>query len=106
VELILETKQEMPTFLEMMNNEQRSSYPASHNRRGGSAGAKRFGGGSSFASRDYRQQSRPGPMQANNRGYNNGYPPPQPAYGVYSSGGYGGNYSSAPPATTSDQWWD
>ena len=33
VEIVLETKQEMPTFLEMMNNEMRSSYQP-HNRRG------------------------------------------------------------------------
>jgi ATP-dependent RNA helicase DDX3X len=72
VELILETKQEMPTFLEMINNEMRSSY-APHRSRG--TGGKRYGGGSgpSFGSRDYRQQSRQ-PMQAPQRGFN-GYAP-------------------------------
>ena len=39
VELISETKQEMPMWLESFNNEQRSSY-APHNRRTG--GAKRY----------------------------------------------------------------
>lgn len=40
VELVQETKQEMPSWLEIISNEMRSSY-SSHNRRGGSGGAKR-----------------------------------------------------------------
>lgn len=69
VELVVETKQEMPSWLEMINNEMRSSYgPA---RRGG--GAKRYGGGG-FGARDYRQSHRGGGHQSNhNRGYSNGY---------------------------------
>jgi len=74
VELILETKQEMPTFLEMINNEMRSSFPSHNSRRG--VGAKRFGGGGGFGSRDYRQSSSRAPtMQAPQRGFSNGYAP-------------------------------
>ncbi|CAG7838136.1 unnamed protein product [Allacma fusca] len=99
VELILETKQEMPLWLESYNNEQRSSY-APHNRRGG--GAKRYGGGSAFASRDYRQQSRPA-TQPNGRNYN-GYPP-QPGYTMYTpTAGYGGSYATQSSGAT--DWWD
>jgi len=78
VEIIIETKQEMPTFLEMMNNEQRSSYAPHNSRRGGGGGGggmKRYGGGSAFASRDYRQQ-RGGhaPAAGGARPYSGGYP--------------------------------
>lgn len=73
VEIIIETKQDMPTFLEMMNNEQRSSYAPHNNRRGGGGGMKRYGGGSAFASRDYRQQNR-GPGQGPGGRSYNGYP--------------------------------
>jgi len=101
VEIVLETKQEMPTFLEMMNNEMRSSFQP-HARRG--TGAKRYGGGSAFASRDYRQQGRP-PVQQNNTGYR-GYPPQQayaaPMYAPMSAG-YGGSYASA---DANSDWWD
>jgi ATP-dependent RNA helicase DDX3X len=51
VELVVETKQEMPTWLEMINNEMRSSFNTG-TRRGGPN--KRYGGGG-FGSRDYRQ---------------------------------------------------
>jgi ATP-dependent RNA helicase DDX3X len=99
VELVLETKQDMPAWLEMINNEMRSSYP-SHNRRGG-GGAKRYGGGgSAFGSRDYRQQGRGG-SQGNQRGYNNGYAPPTGYQNsMYPpSAGYGGTYAST-------DWWE
>jgi len=100
VELIAETKQEMPMWLESFNNEQRSSY-APHNRRTG--GAKRYGGGSSFASRDYRQQSRP-VSQQNGRSYN-GYPA-QPGYTMYApASGYGGSYGGGASSGATD-WWD
>jgi len=107
VEIVIETKQEMPTFLEMMNNEMRSAFPShGNNRRGGSGGAKRYGGGggSSFASRDYRQQGR-GPTQ-NGRGGFNGYAQ-QPAYPpMYAaSAGYGGSYQSSAPSQGHD-WWE
>jgi ATP-dependent RNA helicase DDX3X len=104
VEIIIETKQEMPTFLEMMNNDQRTSYGAPHNRtRGG--GAKRYGGGSAFASRDYRQQPshRGGSApQGAPRSYN-GYSQ-QPSYAMYEPSGYGGNYASGPSNNT--DWWN
>jgi len=100
VELVLETKQDMPAWLEMINNEMRSSYP-SHNRRGGSGGGKRYGGGgSSFGSRDYRQQGGRGGSQSQ-RGYNNGYAPPTGYQNsMYPpSAGYGGTYAST-------DWWE
>jgi len=104
VELILETKQEMPMWLESFNNEQRSSY-APHNRRGG--GAKRYGGGggSAFASRDYRQQSRPA-TQGNPRGNYNGYPPQTGGGYMYApaAAGYGGSYST--PGAGANDWWE
>jgi len=104
VEIIIETKQDMPTFLEMMNNEQRTSYAPHNNRRGGGGGGgiKRYGGGggSAFASRDYRQQSR-APVQSAGRGYN-GYPQ-QTGYAVYEPSGYQSSYQSGGPST---DWWN
>lgn len=75
VELVVETKQEMPTWLEMINNEMRSSFGGGlANRRGG---AKRYGGGG-FGARDYRQSrgggGGHGGAPSHNRGYN-GYAP-------------------------------
>lgn len=75
VELVAETKQEMPTWLEMINNEMRSSFGgASSNRRGGS-GPKRYGGGG-FGARDYRQSrgGGGGGLHQPSRGYG-GYAP-------------------------------
>jgi ATP-dependent RNA helicase DDX3X len=73
VELVVETKQEMPTWLEMLNNEMRSSFGGPPSRRGGSSN-KRYGGGG-FGARDYRQ-TRGGGHQPHqqNRGYG-GYAP-------------------------------
>jgi len=93
----------MPTWLEIMNNEMRSSFGGPM-RRGGAGGQKRYGGGG-FGARDYRQSHGRGggshPPAFNNRGYN-GYPA-QPAYPVYApQAGYGGSYSSG----ASTDWWD
>jgi len=106
VEIIIETKQEMPTFLEMMNNEQRSSYAPHNSRRGGgSGGMKRYGAGSgssAFASRDYRQQHR-GSIPAAGGGARpyNGYPQ-QSGYQSYDPSG-GGFYQSGQPP---NDWWN
>lgn len=76
VELVAETKQEMPTWLEMINNEMRSSFGGgAANRRGG---PKRYGGGG-FGARDYRQSHGRGGGGGGgghqpSRGYG-GYPP-------------------------------
>lgn len=127
VEIVVETKQEMPTWLEMINNEMRTSFgPA---RRGG--GTKRYGGGG-FGARDYRQTHRGGhggPTNGHSRGYGGGYAPrklsyflkgymsynsdhcdtdkfnasAEPAYQMYApQAGYGGSYNSG----SATDWWD
>jgi ATP-dependent RNA helicase DDX3X len=66
VELLIETNQEMPSFLEEMSHDRYSGPRRSNNSRGGGRGYGGFGSGS----RDYRQQqsSRGG---SGNRGYSN-----------------------------------
>lgn len=71
VELLIETNQEMPSFLEEMSNDRYGGPRRSNNQRGGGGG----GGGNRYGSRDYRQQ--PG-----NRG------------GSAGRGGYGSNNSN------------
>lgn len=67
VELLIETNQEMPSFLEEMANDRYGGPRRSNNSRGG--GGNRYGG-SGFGSRDYRQpQSNRG--GSGNRGYGN-----------------------------------
>lgn len=101
VELISETKQEMPTWLESINNEQRNAY-SSHNRRGG--GAKRYGGGG-FGSRDYRTQGNRQGQSGGSRGYSNGYPPQQQYPPMYAANnGYGGSYGNSAGGAT--DWWE
>jgi len=101
VELISETKQEMPAWLESINNEQRSAY-SSHNRRGG--GQKRYGGGG-FGARDYRTQGgRPGQGGGGRGGYSNGYPPQQYPPMYAGSNGYGGSYVNS--AGSANDWWE
>ncbi|KAM7363203.1 ATP-dependent RNA helicase bel [Cochliomyia hominivorax] len=116
VELLIETKQEVPSFLEDMMASERSH--GGNKRRGGNAGGGRYGGG--FGSRDYRQSSGGG-NRNNSRGGNSGggggsYRSNGNSYssgggggssggGYYSSnygndgGNYGGNSSSGP------DWW-
>ncbi|CAG0891942.1 unnamed protein product [Darwinula stevensoni] len=96
LEILVETKQEIPTWLEGTAAETRAS--AMGRRQGGQ---RRYGSGG-FGSRDYRQQARGG-APPNPRGnavfgvpaYNpyGGYP----AYG----GGYGGSYNHS----TAPDWW-
>uniref|UniRef100_T1IWF1 RNA helicase n=1 Tax=Strigamia maritima TaxID=126957 RepID=T1IWF1_STRMM len=92
VDLLVETKQEMPSWLESMALELRHQQSSQ----------RRFGGG--FGSRDYRQQSRPSsgsnrPAFPNQSGGNYGFGPNH-YMGGYSSSQYGGNYSSQ-----AQDWW-
>ncbi|KAL5004510.1 hypothetical protein ScPMuIL_017966 [Solemya velum] len=93
MELLVEAKQEVPSWLESMAYEAR---PTGAPRRGG---ARRFGG--QFGSRDYRQQNKP--KQAGTFG---NYPNPMnfaaAQYGNY-GGSYGGSYSA--PMQSAPDWW-
>lgn len=102
VELLVEAKQEVPSWLESM------AYEVRHTGGGGNRrqqSRSRFVGG--FGARDYRQQHRNAPNQAkfnNTPAFNPTVPPPQ----VYYGGGYGGSYGGAyhnqqgQPGT---DWW-
>ncbi|PNF43980.1 ATP-dependent RNA helicase DDX3X [Cryptotermes secundus] len=107
VELIVETKQELPPWLDSMASDQRMPQ---NNRRSGGAG-KRFSGG--FGARDYRQQggNRSGPSGGGG-GRNTG------GYGGYGGGGhsgfyggnsggggYGGSYSGGSGGSAGPDWW-
>ncbi|XP_073836686.1 ATP-dependent RNA helicase bel [Musca autumnalis] len=113
VELLIETKQELPSFLEDMMQSERSH---GGNKRRGGGGGGRYGGG--FGSRDYRQSSGGGGGgSGGNRGSNNRSSGNQSSGGgggggsyrsngnsYYNSygndgGNYGGNSSSGP------DWW-
>ncbi|KAL5274575.1 DDX3X family protein [Megaselia abdita] len=111
MELLIETKQEIPTFLEdMMANERSYGGGKRSGNRGGSNA--RYGGG--FGSRDYRQTNSNSNRGGNNKGYrSNG----NSGYGGNSGGGYygglGGNYGGSYSTNsysnnTSDAntWWD
>ncbi|XP_037076092.1 ATP-dependent RNA helicase DDX3X-like isoform X1 [Pollicipes pollicipes] len=117
MELLTETKQTVPDWLENYSLEVHKS--SGHGRRGG----KRFGGG--FGGRDYRQQNRSGGYNKSNQGYNQskmggggggggafpayGMPPMGGMYGYpMQMGGYGGAYAAAPPHAaggTDNTWW-
>ncbi|XP_064456706.1 ATP-dependent RNA helicase DDX3X-like isoform X2 [Ornithodoros turicata] len=109
VELITETKQELPDWLAALAKEVQAEQRSSNQRRG------RYGAGG-FGSRDYRQYSRdrpaggsgPGGRPVNNNA--GGYGGGAPQYGGYGANhfagntyrpsSYGGNYSSS-----STDWW-
>lgn len=123
VELLIETKQNVPSFLEDMMSSERSHGPG--RRRGGGGG--RFGGSAGFGSRDYRQSgggggpsrgssSRSGgnsgggggPYRSNGNSYggNSGG-----SYGLGGGGSYGGNYTSGSHANNTNSssgpdWWN
>ncbi|XP_065295999.1 putative ATP-dependent RNA helicase Pl10 isoform X2 [Dermacentor albipictus] len=119
VELITETKQELPDWLACLAKEVQAEQRSSNQRRFGSGGrSSRYSSGG-FGSRDYRQyggstgRDRPmgGPPMGGGMGGRSGGPGGYggaPQYGGSSSqfvGGYrpnsyGGNYSSA-----SNDWW-
>lgn len=89
VELILESSQELPNWLESLAMENRSY---------GGGGAPRRGRGKSFGSRDYRMdQSRGGGNRSHGAGGGGG----RSSYGGGGGGGYGGGGGgwSGPPGT-------
>jgi ATP-dependent RNA helicase DDX3X len=109
VELIIETKQELPSWLEGMAMELKHQSGSS-NRRGGAGGkGGRFSGG--FGSRDYRTTQtggRPGGSMGGPRTSGGGsfpnYNAPPPSHGGY--GGYAPSYGYAPPhAHAAPDWW-
>lgn len=98
MDLIVETKQELPNWLEGMAAESRQQY---NSRRQG--GQRRFGG---FGARDYRQQSR-GAGSGSGGGARGGFTSHQGSFGGYGSNhymsNYGGNYSRSYSQAT--DWW-
>ncbi|XP_067944201.1 ATP-dependent RNA helicase DDX3X-like isoform X2 [Watersipora subatra] len=103
VELLGEASQELPSWLESIAYEARSSYPKRSSNRGGGRGG--FGG------RDYRQQGGRGGQQGMKQGY--GGMPQQgggygnPMYAMYGGGGgYGGSYGGGSYGNSgSSDWW-
>lgn len=67
VELLVETNQELPGFLEEMANDRYGGPRRGNNQRGG---GNRYGG-SGFGSRDYRQPQNSSRGGSGNRGYGN-----------------------------------
>ncbi|XP_070496293.1 ATP-dependent RNA helicase bel isoform X2 [Chironomus tepperi] len=132
VELLIETNQELPSFLEEMANDRYGGPRRSNNSRGG---GNRYGGGTAFGSRDYRQ-SQGGGGGGNNRyggssagggnasgnsgggnrygGGNNrssGYGNSEGGYrngGGSGGGNYGGNYNNYGNnhASSGPDWWE
>ncbi|KAJ6600751.1 ATP-dependent RNA helicase bel, partial [Pseudolycoriella hygida] len=94
VELLSETKQEVPSFLEDFMSSERSHGGG---RRGGSRGSRFSSGGSSFGvSRDYRTTSSSGNGSGNRTmGNRNGSSSGRPSMGS-NSGVYGGNRGGNP----------
>ena len=107
VELIIESNQELPSWLEALAMESRSFGPSSNNRRGGR-------GRSNFSSRDYRVEHSGGGRSNNPRnarsyggghhgggggGQHGGWSGP-----AGSGGGYGGSYNSGGGGSSVD-WW-
>ncbi|CAG9766556.1 unnamed protein product [Ceutorhynchus assimilis] len=98
LDLLVEAKQECPSWMESVASDSR--MPSS-GRRGG--GKSRYGGngGSSFGSRDYRQQSgssqrsKPSGGGYGNNGYGNGG-------GMDRGANFGGNYNNS---NSHDDWW-
>ncbi|KAG5681267.1 hypothetical protein PVAND_010718 [Polypedilum vanderplanki] len=123
VELLIETNQELPGFLEEMANDRYSGPRRSNNNRGGNS---RYGG-SGFGSRDYRQpqgNQRYGSGGAGSNSGNSGnrsYGGGNRSYGnndgSYRNGGGGGNNSSGSyggsynnynnnHASSGPDWWE
>ena len=101
VELIVESNQELPSWLEAMSLENRSGYPS--NRRGGKGG--RFGG-TGFGGKDYRfdNGSRGGGVSRGGSGGGRGgggYGGGGGGWGTSGSGGGGGGNWSGPVAARS-----
>lgn len=99
VELITETKQELPQWL-LSYAQQVSSFSSSARRSGGgNSKGGRFG--SSFGARDYRtsaQMSSRGSPMVRREGGSYGGPP------NYGGGSYGGSYASGNSSSRPDYW--
>ncbi|CAG2104222.1 unnamed protein product [Medioppia subpectinata] len=119
-ELVSETKQEVPHWLQAVSKEVQSEQRSNSQRKyGGGNSYKKFGAGG-FGSRDYRQFDRGGNQRnaGNGRpsnGPNYGNPTPDSRYQNYGNSGmppnymvavrngsYGGNYSSG---ASGPDWW-
>jgi len=113
VELIVESNQELPSWLEALAMESRSFGPSSGSRRGGSKGRGNFG------SRDYRMEQGGGGRnnpRNNTRSYGGHGGGPHGGGGggggggwsgpPGSGGGYGGSYSSGGGGGSNVDWWN
>lgn len=103
MDLLVESKQEVPSWLESTAYDSRPSGP--NRSRGAGGGQRRFT--SAFGGRDYRTHQKPG--QGNKPGFNN-YGAPQ-AFNTMSGGGqynnyggsYGGSYNNQ--GSNAPDWW-
>lgn len=124
LELLIETKQEIPGFLEDMSSSDRS-HGGNRRRGGGGGGGGRYGGG--FGSRDYRQTSGGGggprsgggggprsggggggSYRSNGGSSGGGYYGSSGGGGGGGGGSYGGSYSSSSHANSNSggpDWW-
>ncbi|XP_055695064.1 ATP-dependent RNA helicase bel isoform X2 [Lutzomyia longipalpis] len=110
VELLVETKQDVPDFLEEILTQERSGGRRGGGGGGGGSRGRYGGGGNSFSSRDFRTQS------SGNRGQSNRNPGgsrggPGGGYGkgsYYGNGGagnYGGSYGNSYSNNSGPDWW-
>ncbi|KAL3848125.1 hypothetical protein ACJMK2_019003 [Sinanodonta woodiana] len=98
-DLLVESHQEVPSWLESMSYESR---PTSSSRTRGS-GMRRFGSGG-FGGRDYRQQNKPKANFANFGNPQQGINTFQQAYSSY-GGSYGGAYQQGGSMSSAPDWW-
>ncbi|KAL1449982.1 hypothetical protein WDU94_002446 [Cyamophila willieti] len=113
VELISESKQELPAWLESMANDSRSMGNARRSGKSGGGGG-RFSSG--FGSRDYRTQSGGGGGRSHGGGgynsYGGGNSGSNFPFSYGGSGGYGGSYggsgggSSTQQNSSAPDWWN
>lgn len=116
MELLIETKQKIPEFLEDIMAQERSYGGGKRMNRGG--GGSRYSNSGGFGSRDYRQQSSGGGNRGSSnrsggggggyRNNGNGYGGRGNSGGYYGNGGnYGGSYSQSYSNNSSaPDWWE
>ncbi|XP_059619735.1 ATP-dependent RNA helicase bel [Phlebotomus argentipes] len=110
VELLVETKQDVPEFLEEILTQERSGGRRGGG--GGGGGGRRYGG-NSFTSRDFRTQSGGGNRGPPNRSAG-GSRGPHGGYGNYygngggggGGGNYGGSYGNSYSNNSGPDWWN
>lgn len=113
MQLLIETKQEIPSFLEEMIATERSFGSGKRSSNRGS-GNNRYGG--AFGSRDYRQQSNSVNPRANTHRSNGSFRGSPSFYGGHSgqylgntgaTSSYGGSYNQSHPNSNSSgpDWW-